>query len=167
MYEQNKLFQDFWNVKLSWLEFVMDEQRKVHQIICKVRTKIKGKKKLMAPKLDSLQKHGGERKALVAILGVCSVGEYYMNKYFVHAKNERLYETTKNETICNQIYYHVIRKRKKKLVKFSICFRMLQEGRPMIHYESMTLDHYYISLMLNFPKPHQSNTWLGDGILHA
>ncbi len=54
MYEQNKLFQDFWNAKLSWLEFVMDEQRKVHQIICKVRTKIKGKEKLMAPKLDSL-----------------------------------------------------------------------------------------------------------------
>ncbi len=101
VYEQNKLFQDFWNAKLSWLEFVMDEQRKVHQIICKVRTKIKGKEKLMAPKLDSLQKHGGERKALVAILGVCSVGEYYMNKYFFHAKNERLYATTKNETIFN------------------------------------------------------------------
>jgi len=37
----------------------------------------------------------------VAILGVCSVGEYYMNKYFVHAKNERLYAITKNETIFN------------------------------------------------------------------
>jgi hypothetical protein len=54
VYEQNKLFQDFWNVKLPWLEFVMDEHRKVHQIICKVHTKIEGKEKLMAFKLDSL-----------------------------------------------------------------------------------------------------------------
>jgi hypothetical protein len=73
----------------------------------------------------------------VAILGVRSVGEYYMNKYFVHAKNERLYATTKNETIFNQVYYPIIKKRKKKIVQFSICFHMLHEGRPMIHYESM------------------------------
>jgi hypothetical protein len=38
----------------------------------------------------------------MAILGVCSVGEYYMVVY-VHAKNERLYATTKNETIFNQV----------------------------------------------------------------
>jgi len=30
-YEQNRVFQDVWNVKLSWVELVVDEQRKVHQ----------------------------------------------------------------------------------------------------------------------------------------
>jgi hypothetical protein len=49
---------------------------------------MKGKEKLLAPKLDSHWKHNGRWKALAAILGVCKVGEYYMNKEFVHAKNE-------------------------------------------------------------------------------
>jgi hypothetical protein len=50
-----------------------------------------GKEKLLDLKLDNLWKHGGNRKALVAILGVFSVGEYYMNKELVHVKNETLY----------------------------------------------------------------------------
>jgi hypothetical protein len=50
-----------------------------------------GKEKLLNLKLDNLWKHGGNRKALVAILGVFCVGEYYMNKEFAHVKNETIY----------------------------------------------------------------------------
>jgi hypothetical protein len=50
-----------------------------------------GKGKLFDLKLDNLWKHGGNRKALVAILGVFCVGEYHINKELVHVKNERLY----------------------------------------------------------------------------
>jgi predicted nucleotidyltransferase len=31
-YEQNRVFQDVRNVKLSWVELVVDEQRKMHQV---------------------------------------------------------------------------------------------------------------------------------------
>jgi hypothetical protein len=81
----------------------MDEHGKAHQVKCKVCTKIKGKEKLMAHKLDNLWKHGGRRKKIMVIPKVYNVGEYYMNKDFIHAKNERLYATTKKDTIIDQI----------------------------------------------------------------
>jgi hypothetical protein len=46
-----------WSVKLPWTEYVVDEQWKVHDRWCQVYTKIKGKKKLLALKLDNLWKH--------------------------------------------------------------------------------------------------------------
>jgi hypothetical protein len=46
-------------------------------------------------KLDSVWKHGGRRKALVAIVGVCKVGELYVNKDLFHAKNECIYANVK------------------------------------------------------------------------
>jgi hypothetical protein len=45
----------------------------------KVCIKIEGKKKLLAPKWDALQKHGGRNKVLIALL-ICRVGKFYMNK---------------------------------------------------------------------------------------
>jgi hypothetical protein len=54
----------------------------------KVYTKIEGKKKLLAPKWDTLWKHGGRKEVLVALL-ICRVGKFYMNKNLCsHAKNE-------------------------------------------------------------------------------
>ncbi len=40
----------------------------------------------------------------MAIPKVYKVGEYYMNKDFIHAKNEHLYATTRKDTIIDQIY---------------------------------------------------------------
>ncbi len=64
-------------------EYVVDEKWKVHDVRCKVYTKIKGKKKLLALKLDNLWKHDGRRKTLTIIPSVCSVGGY-MNKDPIH-----------------------------------------------------------------------------------
>jgi hypothetical protein len=86
----------------------MDEHGKVHKVKCKVCTKIKGKEKLMALKLDNLWKQGGSWKKIMAIPKVYNVSEYYMNKDFIHAKNECLYATTRKDTIINQIYQATI-----------------------------------------------------------
>jgi hypothetical protein len=69
-------------------QLIMGEDGKVHQIKCKVCSKIKVKDKLLALKLNKLwkHKHSGRKKALVAILGICKVGEFYMKKYSIHAK---------------------------------------------------------------------------------
>jgi hypothetical protein len=48
----------------------LDEDGMVHQVKCKVCSKIKGTDKLLAPKLDSPWKHDGKRKALVVIPSV-------------------------------------------------------------------------------------------------
>jgi hypothetical protein len=53
--EQNKVSQDVWNVKFPWVKCMVNEQKKVHKIKCnKISIEIKGKEKLLAPKLDNL-----------------------------------------------------------------------------------------------------------------
>lgn len=53
------MFQDAWSAKLPWAKFFVDVNGKVHQVRCKVCNKIEQKEKILAPKLDSLSKHGG------------------------------------------------------------------------------------------------------------
>jgi hypothetical protein len=53
-YEKIKGFQDVWNVKTPRTKSMVDEQGKVHKIICKICTKINRKEKLLVPKLDNL-----------------------------------------------------------------------------------------------------------------
>jgi hypothetical protein len=38
--------------KLPWVEFIVDKIEKIHQIYYKMCIKIKGKKKLLVPKID-------------------------------------------------------------------------------------------------------------------
>ncbi len=54
-------------------------------------TKIKDKENLLALKFGSLWKHGGKENIFIVVPRVYKVGEFYMNKGFVHAKNEHLY----------------------------------------------------------------------------
>jgi hypothetical protein len=47
---------------------MVDAHGKVHQVKCKVYTKIKGKEKLLAFKLNYLWKHNWKRKALEVVV---------------------------------------------------------------------------------------------------
>jgi len=51
--------------------------------------------------LDSLWKHGGRKKAIVAIPSGCKIEKFYMNKKIVHAKNEHLYTIVRKDNIIN------------------------------------------------------------------
>ncbi len=62
------------------------------------------------------------RPALQVILRLYNIGEYYINKNFVHAKDESLYITTKKDIILKQVYHATIGERKKKLVQFFCLF---------------------------------------------
>jgi hypothetical protein len=96
---------------------VVDEQGKVHLVRCKVCSKINGKDKIFS--LKSLQKHARRRKALMAVPKICGVGEYYMNKYSIHAKNETwLYVIAKKDLVVKQIYHDVVGEREKIGVVF-------------------------------------------------
>jgi len=132
---------------------MVDAYGKVHQAKCKVYTKIKGKEKFFAPKLDSLWKHSGKKKAFTIIRRLCKADEYHMNKDFSHAKNEHLYCLVKKDTIANQIC-HVVGENKKKSVQFYVWFHMLIKGRPMTYdYESMSKVLHFFDVE-NFPKTH-------------
>jgi hypothetical protein len=89
-HEMNGHFQDTWVVKFPWIKFVLGSNGKVVQVQCKVCSLIDGKNKLLVIKLDSLWKHAGCCKALVAMLRV-KVGEHYFLKFNAHVVNEKLY----------------------------------------------------------------------------
>ncbi len=63
-----------------------------------------------------------KKKNLVVFPSVCKVGEFYMNNVYVNAKNEHFYANLKKGTITDQLFCGVIATRKKRLVKFVICF---------------------------------------------
>jgi len=81
----------------------------------------------LAPKLDNLWKHGGMRKALIAILRICKTRKFYMKFFLVHAKNEHFYANVKKDTIANQIFCGAIAKLKEKcsslLFVFTWCLK--------------------------------------------
>jgi len=66
-YEMKKHFQDTWVIKLPWEKNIFGSNGKVVQVQCEVCYLIDGKYKLMVAKLDSLWKHVGWHKALVAM----------------------------------------------------------------------------------------------------
>jgi len=70
-YEQSRVFK----CKTPMAKLMLGLNGKVHHVKCKICSKIEGKKKLLAPKLDNLWKHGGMSKILVIIPNVCKVGE--------------------------------------------------------------------------------------------
>jgi hypothetical protein len=87
LYESSKKFQDAWTTHLPWAKLVFNENGLVHQVRCKSCTIVRGKEKMLAPKLDSLLKHVGCWKAKFLMPSV-DVGSHNFNKKFVHAKNE-------------------------------------------------------------------------------
>jgi hypothetical protein len=61
----------------------------------------KGEGKTFDPKLDNCWKHDGKRKALIVIPNVCKTRKFYMNKDFVHAKDEHLSANVNKDTIAS------------------------------------------------------------------
>lgn len=89
-HESNRVFQDVWAAKLPWAESVLGPNGNIHQVRCKVCTKVKGREKLFVPKFDSFQKHVGWRKAKRASRGN-EAGSLYFSSDSQHTKNERLF----------------------------------------------------------------------------
>ena len=75
-YEMNRHFQDSWAARLPWAESVLGRDGRVAQVRCKICTEVEGREKLLVPKLDSLWKHAGRRKALVDF-GKVKKGDHY------------------------------------------------------------------------------------------
>jgi hypothetical protein len=69
----------------------------------------------LVPKLDSLWKHVGCCKALVAILGI-KVGDHYFLKTNYDVANEKLYFSKGSKLVLQQITYGAIQVDKKKKI---------------------------------------------------
>jgi hypothetical protein len=115
-YDRSRVFQDIWAAKLPWAKSVLGNDGRVHQVRCLVCTKIEGRDKLLTPKLDSLWKHGGRRRAHTDIPGVAKKGEYYTALDCRHLKNEVLFLAIGRDTVAKQIAAGTTLEQKKKIV---------------------------------------------------
>jgi hypothetical protein len=59
-----------WSEKFPWAKLVVDAHGKAYQVKCNMYTKIEGKEKFLAPKLNNHWKHNGKRKALIVVIGI-------------------------------------------------------------------------------------------------
>jgi hypothetical protein len=159
-YERSRVYQDIWAAKLPWVESVVGDDGKVHQVRCLVCTKIEGRNKLFVPKLDTLWKHGGRCKAHTDIPGVAMKREFYMALDCTHFKNEVLFLARGQDTVLEQIIAGTTLERKKKLVQFACVFILLRDGQPMADYSSMRDLMQFLSVP-NCPLKHwaQSTGW--------
>jgi hypothetical protein len=62
-YDRARRFQLEWQARLPWAEGVLSEDGKLHMVRCRTCTTVDGQEKLLAPKLDTLLKHEGRRRA--------------------------------------------------------------------------------------------------------
>jgi hypothetical protein len=89
-YELNRHFQESWAAKCPWAEVVVGVDRHITQVRCKICTDVEGREKLLVPKIDSLMKHAGRRRAAVD-MGKVKRGEYFYLGNNQYVKNERVY----------------------------------------------------------------------------
>jgi hypothetical protein len=86
------VFQDVWVIKLPWVEVVIDFERKMTQVRCRIPNEVGKKEKTLVPKFDGSQKHASRCKTTFACSWVV-VGQYYISNTSQHANNEWKYAT--------------------------------------------------------------------------
>jgi hypothetical protein len=118
----------------------------ITQVRCKVCSDVEGREKLLVPKIDSLYKHAGRRRAL-ADMGKVRRGEYYYLGTNQHVKNERVFFAKGGQTVITKVLAGVTKEKRRKVVQMRCCFHVLQQGRPMADYSAMQdlLIHLIIS----------------------
>lgn len=166
-YEASRRFQDTWAAKLPWAEMSRTADGTIELVKCLICSLIEKREKLLKAKWDTLTKHAGRRKALKDMRGIARKGEYYYSKDCAHAKNAVLYAQRNHQTV-HQLVQNEGGERSRKRVQFATVFHVLQEGRPMLEYESL-------NRLLNFlrvphmPKKHWSDDsgWQMAEIMHA
>jgi len=106
------------------------------------------KKKLLSPKLDTLQEHFGWHKSIFAAI------DY--NKDATHNKNERIY-IGRGQFAFNIVQFGNHASSKKKLVQFASIFHSLNHGQPMTKFENLR-DLYVLWNVKNNKKKHWINS---------
>ena len=73
------------------------------------------------PKIDSLWKHAGRRKALMTF-GRVKKGKFYFLSTNQHVKNERVFFAHYTTSVVQQLVQGQVVEKKKKLVQFQVLF---------------------------------------------
>ena len=142
---------------MPWAESVVSVDGSVRQVRCKICSDVEGREKLLVPKLDSLWKHCGRRKAITSF-GKVKAGQHYFLTNNAHAKNEKIYFARlgkARDTVFQQVAMGTVKERKRKMVQFQAVLWLLMQGRPLTQYEKMK-DLLQLLLVPDFPTKHWS-----------
>ena len=138
-YELNRHFQDSWAARLPWAESVVSADGTVRQVRCKICSEVEGREKLLVPKVNSIWKHCGRRKATNSF-GKVKAGQHYFLSNNVHTRNEKTYFARLGntaDTILQQVAKGTVKGRKRKTVQFRAILWLLMQGRPLTQYEAI------------------------------
>jgi hypothetical protein len=89
-WELNKVYQNKWATRFSWSKVICGKDGKMMMVKCKICTNIKGREKLLVPKLNSLIKHSSLRKC-IKVRPRIIIGKLYICPINVHVQNKKLY----------------------------------------------------------------------------
>jgi hypothetical protein len=168
-YDRARRFQLEWQARLPWAEGVLSEDGKLHMVKCRTYTTVDGREKLLAPKLDTLLKYEGRRRAAenMSAKGL-KKGEVYVLKSCRHQHNSAIFAARKPNSILKQVNLFGTLERKKKKVQFASLFHILSQGRPLVYYESLERLYEFLDVP-NLPRMHwcDSSGWQMAEFLYA
>jgi hypothetical protein len=152
-------WQEVWSCKFTWTEGEFDAKGELTGVVCQSCTAISGRKKMIVPKGDNLEKLEGKRcKEDGLPLLHLKKGDTYIKLDCKHVKFCKLWAGRRqSETVADQLIGGLQGEEKRKGVQFSTLFQILSHGRPMCDYEreQYLLRHLKVK---NVPIKHWSET---------
>ncbi len=94
---------------------------------------------MLFAKWDSLVKHVGYRKVAKDIGIDVKKGDWYYFKVCRHVENQKLFASRGCEFTTIQVAHGVVGENARKVVQFTIVLHLLQQGHPMLEYETLKL----------------------------
>ena len=133
------------------------EDGKIRQVRCKICSDVEGRDKLLVPKVDSLYKHCGRRKAKTSF-GKVVAGEHYFLSNNVYVWNEKFFFARSGkagDSVVQQVAQGGAREQKQKVVQFWAVLWLLLQGRALMQYDKMR-EFFDLLQVSDFPKTHWS-----------
>jgi hypothetical protein len=137
-YDVTRKYQQEWAAKAPWSEQILKDDGLIHQVRCRPCSTVGRKEVVMAPKWDTIQKHG--------------VRDSHKQKMILYASRQPN-SVLEQMQGCNRV------ESKKKRIQFATLFALLSAGRPMSEFEAR-FELYEFLAVPNLPRMHWS---LGSG----
>ncbi len=141
-YDLTRKYQMEWAAKAPWSEGVLRSDGLLHLVKCTICSTVGRKPCLMAPKWDTISRHG---------LRKC------------HAKNQLLYASRRPSTVLDLIQGCTSAESRRKRVQFATLFHVLCCGRPMREYTA----RFELYKFLGVPDLPTSHWCAGSGWIMA
>jgi hypothetical protein len=134
-YEKRHNFQESWVAKHPWSEQNIGADGYLVSVRCRTCSEAQGHDFLMGPKIDTIRRHQGRRKAIKNLPGGIKKYQVYVDKNCRHLRNEYVLAACSAKAIDVQVTI-VKEERARKCQHMGTIFHLLQQRRPILEYEA-------------------------------